>query len=118
MRNFKQYEIWQRARSIVKNAYLLSRELPDTEKFGLISQIQRAAVSIPANISEGSGRRTKNDFRHFLHIAIASSYELETLVTLCLDLNYFTAERAKELLSELEIFQKQTNLFIQKLNNH
>jgi four helix bundle protein len=117
MRNFKQYEIWQRARSIVKSAYLLSRELPDKEKFGLISQIQRAAVSIPANISEGSGRRTENDFRHFLHIAIASSYELETLLILCIDLNYLNMERSKELLSEIEIFQKQTNLFIQKLNS-
>jgi four helix bundle protein len=116
MRNFKQFEIWQRARSIVKSAYLLSRELPDTEKFGLISQIQRAAVSIPANISEGAGRRTEHDFRHFLHIAIASSYELETLLTLCTDLDYLSVESTKALLAELEIFQKQVNLFIKKLS--
>jgi four helix bundle protein len=115
MRNFKQYEIWQRARIIVKDIYLLSSELPDTEKFGLKSQLQRAAVSILANISEGAGRRTENDFRHFLYISIASSYEVETLLLLCEDLGYITNDKLTSILGNLEILQKQINLFIQKL---
>jgi four helix bundle protein len=116
MRNFKQFEIWQRARLIVKDIYLLSSELPDTEKFGLKSQLQRASVSIPANISEGAGRRTENDFRHFLYIAIASSYEVETLLLLCEDLGYFTNDKLVIIFENLEILQKQINLFIQKLS--
>jgi four helix bundle protein len=115
MRNFKQFEIWQRARKLVSSTYIISAELPEAEKFGLKSQIQRAAVSIAANISEGAGRRTELDFRHFLYISLASSYELETLLLLCTDLNYLSTETTSELLKELEIFQKQTNLFIQKL---
>jgi four helix bundle protein len=116
MRNFKQYEIWQRARIIVKEVYLLSSALPDTEKFGLKSQLQRAAVSILANISEGAGRRTEHDFRHFLYISIASSYEVETLLLLCEDLGYMTNEKILPILNSLEILQKQINLFIQKLS--
>jgi len=116
MRNFKQFEIWKRGRTIVKEIYQMTTRLPDKERYGLISQLQRAAVSIPANISEGAGRRTEPDFQRFLYIAIASSYELETLVILCTDLNYITSDKANKLLNEIEVFQKQTRIFINKLD--
>lgn len=116
MRNFKQFDIWKRARVIVKEIYLVTAELPDYEKFGLRSQLQRASVSILANISEGAGRRTENDFRHFLYISIASSYEVESLLILSEDLGYIAKEKTEPVLINLEILQKKINLFIQRLS--
>jgi four helix bundle protein len=76
--NFRELKIWKDSILIVKSIYLLTAELPDDEKFGLKSQIQRCAVSVPSNIAEGSGRTTSKDFRNFLNISLSSSYELET----------------------------------------
>lgn len=76
--NFRELKIWKDSIEIVKSIYLLTSELPDDEKFGLKSQLQRCAVSVPSNIAEGSGRSTNKDFRNFLNISLSSSYELET----------------------------------------
>jgi four helix bundle protein len=76
--NFRELKIWKDSIEIVKLIYLLTSELPDDEKFGLKSQLQRCAVSIPSNIAEGSGRSTNKDFRNFLNMGLSSSYELET----------------------------------------
>jgi four helix bundle protein len=88
--NFRDLGIWKDSFSIVKEVYELCQKLPDDEKFGLKSQIQRCAVSIPSNIAEGSGRTSDKEFLHFLNIAISSSYELETQLLLCNEL--FTIE--------------------------
>jgi four helix bundle protein len=84
--NFRDLGIWKDSFSIVKDVYELCQKLPDDEKFGLKSQIQRCAVSIPSNIAEGSGRTSDKEFLHFLNIAISSSYELETQLLLCNEL--------------------------------
>jgi four helix bundle protein len=76
--NFRELKIWKDSIEIVKSIYLLTSELPDDEKFGLKSQLQRCAVSVPSNIAEGSGRSTNKDFRNFLNMSLSSSYELET----------------------------------------
>lgn len=76
--NFRELKIWKDSIEMVKAIYLLTSELPDDEKFGLKSQIQRCAVSVPSNIAEGSGRSTNKDFRNFLNMSLSSSYELET----------------------------------------
>jgi len=88
MHNFKDLIVWTKARILVKEIYRISNLLPDTEKFGLKSQMQRAAVSIPANISEGCGRKTDPEMSRFLDISNGSSFELETLLTLCIDLEF------------------------------
>lgn len=74
--NFRKLEIWRLSMDLVKQVYALSKNLPESEKFGLISQVQRCAISIPSNIAEGSGRTSNKEFNHFLKIAISSSYEL------------------------------------------
>jgi four helix bundle protein len=84
------------------------------EKFGLVSQINRCAVSIPSNIAEGSGRTTEKEFLHFLNIAISSSYELETQLILIEDL--FNIQ-TKNVLIELETLQKMIGAFKRILNN-
>jgi four helix bundle protein len=94
--------------TLVKKVYLLTATLPENEKFGLISQINRCSVSISSNIAEGSGRTSEKEFIHFLNIAIASSYELETQLILVEDL--FNIE-TQSLLVELEALQKMIGAF-------
>jgi four helix bundle protein len=86
MHNFKELKVWQISRLLVREVYELTARFPSEEKYGLISQIRRCAVSIPANIAEGSGRNSDKDFAHFLNISFGSAYELETLLTLSTDL--------------------------------
>ena len=81
--NFRDLGIWKDSFAIVKDVYNLCIQLPSEEKYGLKSQIQRCAISIPSNIAEGSGRTSDKEFLHFLNIAISSSYELETQLLLC-----------------------------------
>jgi four helix bundle protein len=92
MHNFKELKVWQKSRVLVKDIYKLLETFPNKEQFGLISQIQRAAVSIPTNIAEGSGRSGVNDFNRFLEIALTSAIELENLIILSSDLSYITEE--------------------------
>jgi len=84
--NFRELNIWKNGMKIVKSTYQISKGLPNDEKFGLTSQIQRCSVSIPSNIAEGSGRSTEKDFIKFINIGLSSSYELETQLILVNDL--------------------------------
>lgn len=106
--NFRELKIWKESLVLVKNVYLLTSQLPKDEKFGLVSQINRCAVSIPSNIAEGSGRTTEKEFLHFLNIAISSSYELETQLILIEDLFKI---QTKSILIELETLQKMIGAF-------
>src|SRR3990167_382654 len=77
MANYRELTVWQKAIELVVRVYRYTGQFPAAEQYGLTSQMRRAAVSIPSNIAEGSRRRGK-DIRHFLVIAFASGYELET----------------------------------------
>lgn len=112
--NFRELNSWKVSFDLVKDVYLISGRLPENEKFGLKSQIQRCAVSIPSNIAEGSGRTTDKEFVYFLNIAISSSYELETQLLLCSEL--FDIEM-KELIGKLEEVQRMIGGLKRKLNN-
>jgi len=101
MHNFKELIVWQKARILVKDVYQLTRKFPVDEKFGLTQQIRRAAVSIPSNIAEGSGRGTNNDFLHFVDIANGSALEVETQLYLALDLNYISSSEFEEITTQL-----------------
>lgn len=85
---FKNLKVWQEAMKFAKEIYVDTRAFPQDEKFGMISQLRRAAVSIPANLSEGSTRGSKKDYKHFVNIARGSCAELETLIQLSIDLEY------------------------------
>lgn len=78
MRDFKKYDIWNDSMKLVKQVYQFSETLPKEEKFGFVSQMCRAAISIPSNIAEGTSRNSDAEFKRFLEIAIGSSFELET----------------------------------------
>src|SRR5690554_6118199 len=112
MRDFRKLEIWQKGISIVKKVYTLTSSLPDFEKFGLVSQMQRCSVSIPSNIAEGASRNSEKDFKRFLEIAIGSAFELETQLILCAELNYINTEDQIKTINDLHILQKQINSLI------
>jgi len=103
------------SRVLVKEVYILTADFPDSEKFGLISQLRRAAISISANIAEGAGRQTDKDFRNFLFIALGSAFEVEALIDLSIDLDYMKKESQLGLLDRINHIQKQLNSFIKKL---
>jgi four helix bundle protein len=116
MRSFKDLEVWKDSKVLVKDIYILTSTLPEAEKYGLISQIRRAAVSIPSNIAEGSGKDSKKDFARFLQISLGSSYELESHLLLCQDLNFISEELNIQYLTPLSILQKKIYNFIRYLN--
>ena len=102
--SFEKLDVWQKARKLVKNVYLISKKLPDDEKFALTSQIRRAATSVPANIAEGSSRFSKKDQAHFYQIAYSSLMELMSHLYISLDLNYIkdkTVLEIKPLIAEI-----------------
>lgn len=78
----KDLNVWKQSMDMVTHVYLITKELPTEETYGLISQIQRAAVSVPSNIAEGAARKSTKDYIKFLNIANASLTELETLLIL------------------------------------
>lgn len=78
MHNIKDLKIWSKAIDLAIRIYGVSGKFPADERFGLISQIRRCAISIPSNISEGAGRYTKGEFKQFFGIANGSCYELQT----------------------------------------
>ncbi len=106
MHNFKELKIWQLSRQLVKEIYVLTSSFPMEEKFGLISQLRRCAVSIPTNIAEGSGRNTDKDFAQFLNISLGSAYELETLLILGFDVNFISSDQLEILSGIISEIQK------------
>ena len=96
MGSYRDLEVWQMGRDLVVLCYRLCDRMPDSEKFGLISQIQRASVSVPSNIAEGAGRKTDPAFGAFLRNALGSVFELETLLTLATDPGFLTENSTTE----------------------
>lgn len=109
--NFLNLAIWKRSRFLVKEIYLISRNFPGEEKFGLTSQIRRAAVSVPSNISEGCGRGTNPQLNHFLDISIGSLCEIETQVYLSYDLGFISENELDNLVKEITEIRKMTKSF-------
>jgi four helix bundle protein len=114
MRNFRNYNVWQESMRLVKEVYLLSEKLPSNEKYGLRSQITRAAVSIPANIAEGCSRNSDIEFKRFLEIALGSAFELETHLLIIQDLSLLNYDYT-EISEFLNKVQKMLNQFISKI---
>ena len=116
MRNFKTLGVWQKGMEILKQTYALTSSLPDTEKFGLVSQMNRAAVSIPSNIAEGASRSTQKDFRRFLEIALGSTFELETQLIAVQELSLVVENESKTLAGLIDEDQKMLIAFMKKLD--
>lgn len=97
MKGYRKLIVWQKSMDLVEKVYLITQDIPKKEQFGLISQIQRAAVSVPANIAEGYGRMHPGDYLRHLSIARGSLMELETHLTILVRLKYVPREKALEI---------------------
>jgi four helix bundle protein len=93
---------WQKAKALALDIYRCTRRFPKDEVHGLTSQMRRAAVSVPSNIAEGKGRRTRKDFVHFLYQARGSLLELETQLSIVRELEYLDAPTFSSTLSQAE----------------
>ncbi|MGD0382506.1 MAG: four helix bundle protein [Thermoguttaceae bacterium] len=96
-KDYRDLVAWQKAMDLVLLVYRVTKSLPKEELYGLMSQMRRAAVSIPSNIAEGQGRHTKKDFRNFLFVALGSLRELETQILITQGLKYITDQTTIEL---------------------
>lgn len=101
MHNFEKLKIWQKAIDIAISVYNVSLMLPNDEKFNLVHQIKKCAVSIPSNIAEGSGRNHNKEFIQFLGIANGSTFELITQLILAKKLNLVNEEIIQPIISQL-----------------
>lgn len=117
MHNYLELKIWQRSRALVKVIYQLTESFPGDQQYGLTSQIQRAAISIPSNIAEGAGRDSSKEFMRFLDIANGSAFELETQLFLSSDLGYANVVQVKNIILELKEIQKMIFKFRSSLES-
>jgi len=114
--SYKDLIVWRKSMELVKAVYELTDQLPSDERFGLISQMRRSAVSIPSNIAEGRRRGTRKDFLSFLRIAYGSGAELETQINILKILPktaFLNTENTEVLLIEI---MKMLNAMLQKMN--
>ncbi len=117
MSKFKDLKVWQKAIQHVTKIYSETSSFPKEEIYGITSQIRRCSVSIPSNIAEGAGRRTKKDFSHFLDIAKGSSFELETQLIISKELNFINSENFEITIAELDEIQKMITGLQKSLTN-
>jgi four helix bundle protein len=99
-RSYRDLIVWQKAMGMARSTYQVSRDLPKTEAYGLVSQMRRAAISIPSNIAEGHGRLSDLQMRHFLGNARGSLYELQTQLELAGDLGLVEEIKVRDLMGQ------------------
>ena len=116
--SFEKLEVWKLAKDFVIKIYRITEKFPKSEKFGIVDQIRRSSVSVPTNLSEGSGRKTGKDKAHFTQIAYGSIMECLNLLIISRDLMYISQDELDDLRSDIEkITKKLSNLRLSQLNN-
>lgn len=115
MHNYRNLKVWQNARKLVKEIYLLSNKFPPSEKYGLSSQVRNSSVSI-SNIAEGAGRGSKPDFKRFLNMALGSSFELESQLIVSNDIGYVSEAESTGSIVDLQEIQKMIYGLIKSLD--
>ena len=113
---YRDLVVWQKGIAIAKEIYPLTKQLPADEKFGLVSQMRRAAVSVPSNIAEGKARHTTGEFIQFISHAEGSVAELDTQLTLCQDLGLLTQKESTAAANLLEELRRMLNGLRRKLS--
>lgn len=106
---FEKLEVWQLAKKLVVNIYTITKEFPAEEKFGLVNQMRRAAISISSNLAEGSGRTTPKDQAYFYSLAYSSLMELLNQLLIAFDLNWLAKETFISTREEVETISFKIN---------
>lgn len=115
MKDFRTLKVWEKAHALTLAIYKATEKFPKQEMYALTSQIQRAAVSIPANIAEGCGKDSDAEFKRYFLISMGSASELEYLLLLARDLGYLPENIFQSMTNDLVEIRKMLNAFIQKL---
>ena len=115
--SYKDLNVWQKGIDLTVEVYKLIKKLPKEETYVLSDQLRRAAVSIPANIAEGKHRGGKNEYAHFLSIAIGSKAELETLLLICVKIGYLNENDISNSIKLLDEIGKMLYSLMSKLKN-
>lgn len=115
MKDFRQLKVWEKSHALTLAIYKATEKFPKQELYALTNQIQRASVSIPANIAEGCGKNTDAELARYFQIAMGSSSELEYLLLLARDLDYFPDDSYTTLNTNLIEVRKMLNAFLQTL---
>lgn len=116
MHNFKELMVWQKGIDLAEHIYKLTSEFPSEEKFGIVSQMRRSAVSVPSNVAEGAGRKTDKDFSNFLSISLGSQFELETQLIISNRVGFLSEDELIKRSSELIELQKMTRSLVNKFS--
>ena len=111
MRTFKNLKIWSRSVDLSTQIYKVTKTFPKDEKFGLVSQMRRASVSVASNIAEGAGRSSDLEFKRFLEIAYGSLYELQTQLIVSKNLEFISENEFNTLDTEIDELQKMIYSF-------
>ena len=114
--NFKKLQIWQESIDLVTSNYKFTQELPDYEKFGLKSQLNRCSISIASNMAEGTSKRTNKHFIKYLEDSLGSAFEWETQIIICRNLNFIAEETFLEFQAKIKKLQQKISNFIDKLD--
>jgi four helix bundle protein len=118
IKTYKDLLVWQKGVDLVDDLYAVTRKYPKDELFGLISQIRRAAVSIPTNIAEGWGRKSTKNYIQFIRISVGSLYELETLLTISKNQKFIDQKEKTSLSEKIDALGKMLNAILKKLEKH
>ena len=117
-KHYKELLVWQKGMSLAKIVYQLTARFPPEERYGLTSQMRRAAVSVPSNIAEGQARKTTNEFLQFLSVAAGSLAELDTQLALSVELSFLRQTEAEPALKEIDELQKMLVALKRKLSSY
>lgn len=114
-RNFRDLEVWKLGKEIVLQVYPITKDFPKGEMYGIVTQMRRAAVSIPSNVAEGFNRFHHREYRQFLYVALGSCAELETQTEVSFGLSYISDKAKTDLLEQLDHEQRMLRNLIKKL---
>jgi four helix bundle protein len=115
VRNYRDFIVWQKGIELAKETYRITERFPAGERFGLTSQVQRAAVSVPSNIAEGQSRRSTGEFRQFLFQALGSLAEVDTQLVIAHELGYLKAGDSDVAEALVEELRKMTYTLVNRL---
>ncbi len=115
MQNYKKLKVWERSHKLCLKVYQLTSEFSEEEKYGIISQLRRATVSIPTKIAEGSGRSSNKDFNRFLQISLGSASEVEYIFYLSRELKFIREEQYLEIENNITEIKKMLSGLMSKV---
>ncbi|WP_405576722.1 four helix bundle protein [Winogradskyella sp. Asnod2-B02-A] len=111
MHNFNKLKIWNESMALVSESYKITRSFPKFETYGIINQMNRCAVSIPSNISEGTSKSSDKQFANYLEHSLNSAFEWETQLNIAFNESYISEEKFKELEDKIKQIQKMISSF-------